>query len=411
MRMRDALLTLAGAFLFACTGCSSPVGAKANLVSAGPATSSLSKEAVLGKQIFFDPRLSASGKLACASCHSPHHAYAPANARAVQLGGPDLQTPGLRAAPSLRYVLNRTPKWSHIRANSLAEQLSERDSVPTGGFAWDGRFDTLRDQAMFPLFASSEMANKDAAGLAAKIADANYASAFRAAFGADIFANPAKTIANATLAVERFELEDPSFHPYSSKFDAWMDGKTTLTPQELHGKQLFDDPASGNCASCHTDQRGANGAHPIFTDYQFEALGVPRNRALATAGYDLGLCGPVRADPVSKNQSYCGLFKTPTLRNVTTRAVFFHNGRFHNLRETLHFYVERDTNPDRWYAIGPHGRVQKFDDLPAADRGNVDVIDAPLTRQRGERPIWNEQDISDVIAFLTTLQDADVAAK
>ncbi|HEY2256192.1 MAG TPA: cytochrome-c peroxidase, partial [Variovorax sp.] len=67
--------------------------------------------AELGRAIFFDASLSASGKMSCASCHSPAHAYGPPNDLAVQLGGPGLDMPGLRSVPSLRYVLNRTPRW------------------------------------------------------------------------------------------------------------------------------------------------------------------------------------------------------------------------------------------------------------------------------------------------------------
>jgi cytochrome c peroxidase len=190
-----------------------------------------------------------------------------------------------------------------------------------------------------------------------------------------------------------------------------MDGKTMLTPQEIRGKRLFDDPNRGNCASCHLDQRGADGSHPIFTDFQFEGLGVPRNPEISANSnstyFDMGLCGPSRTDVASKNNRYCGLFKTPTLRNVTTRKVFFHNGRFHSLREALRFYVQRDTNPERWYPIPRRGKVHKFDDLPSIYRDNMDVIDSPLTLHPGQTPVWNDSNIDDVIAFLRTLEDDD----
>ncbi|MBY4867668.1 hypothetical protein K6W76_14285 [Burkholderia anthina] len=69
----------------------------------------------------------------------------------------------------------------------------------------------------------------------------------------------------------------------------------------------------------------------------------------------------------------------------------------------LHFYVERDTSPQKWY---PHpGGKQQFDDLPVAYQNNVDHIDAPLTRHKGEKPAWSDADIRDVIAFLKTLDD------
>jgi cytochrome c peroxidase len=367
-----------------------------------------SDAAALGKLMFFDQSLSGSGKMSCASCHSPAHAYGPPNGLAAQLGGPDLRSQGTRAVPSLRYVLNRTPVWSHAQAASVAERVEDTDNAPSGGFGWDGRFNYLHDQATFPLFNSNEMANKDPAALAAKLEHAPYAARFKEVFGQNIFADPHKAFTQAMYAIERFELEDPSFHPYNSKFDDYLDGKVQLTAAELRGKKLFDDPDKGNCASCHIDQPGVNGAHPLFTDYNFEALGVPRNPQLHVNAdphyFDMGLCGPLRKDQ-SADKNNCGLFKTPSLRNTATRQVFFHNGRFHTLKESLRFYVQRDTNPERWYPVDGHGKVDKFDDLPVAMRKNVDTFDAPLTSKRGDRPVWNEQDINDVVAFLETLND------
>lgn len=371
--------------------------------------SSLSPTAVLGKDIFFDRTLSASGKMACSTCHDPRYAYGPPNASPVQYGGPDLKSPGYRAVPSLRYVLNYVPMWTHVLATSPIEQLTETDTSPAGGYTWDGRYNSLDAQAMFPFFSPAEMDNRGVEDLAKKLSLAAYAGDFRATFGKDIFDHPALAVAKATLALEQFELQDESFHPYTSKFDQWLDGKASLTPQELRGKQLFDDPNRGNCASCHLDEVGANGAHPIFTDFQFEALGVPRNNEIPWNAnpryYDMGLCGPFRKDGASRDLSNCGLFRTPTLRNAAIRQVFFHNGRFHSLREALRFYVERDTNPQKWYPAGPTGTIEKFDDLPLQYRKNVDTTDAPLDRTFGQMPAWNEQDIDDVIAFLKTLVD------
>lgn len=362
----------------------------------------------LGKLLFHDQSLSASGRMSCASCHSPAHAYGPPNGLAAQLGGPDLRSQGTRAVPTLRYVLNRTPIWTHVQAASLGERFEDNDNSPSGGFGWDGRFNHLHDQATFPLFNPDEMANRDAAAVVAKLARAPYAVRFRQVFGETVFDSPEVALRQAMTAIERYELEDPDFHPYTSKFDAYLDGNAQLSASELHGKKLFDDPNSGNCASCHIDQPGVNGAHPLFTDFQFEALGVPRNPELRVnrdpAYYDEGLCGPLRKD-LAADKTMCGLFKTPTLRNVATRQVFFHNGRFHTLRDALRFYVQRDTNPEKWYSRDRRGHVVKFDDLPPGLRGNVDTTDAPLTYKKGDKPVWSEHDIDDVIAFLKTLDD------
>jgi len=152
---------------------------------------------------------------------------------------------------------------------------------------------------------------------------------------------------------------------------------------------------------------GPSGRPAAFTDYSYEALGVPRNPAIPANRdphyYDLGLCGPKRGDLAAQAQ-YCGMFKTPTLRNVATRRVFFHNGYFHTLDAVMHFYVERDTDPRKWYPV-MHGKVRKFDDLPPRYRGNIDRSDAPMDRAPGDRPALDTREIADVVAFLQTLDD------
>jgi cytochrome c peroxidase len=382
------------------------------LSAVGGAAAGLSAQAQLGRQIFFDPTLSASGQLACASCHSPAQAYGPPDGAAVRLGGLARNRPGSRAVPSLRYVLNRTPVWSKPFVASPTERLLEAEEPATGGFGWDGRFDTLEAQAAFSLLAPNEMSNAGPAQVARRLAAAPYASQFRRVFGEAIFTDPQQAFARARQALAHFELEDPSFHPYSSKYDDYLAGRAQLTAQERRGLALFEDTNGGNCAACHPDRKGADGSHPLFTDFQFEALGVPRNREIAANAdpgyYDQGLCGPLRADQASQ-MSECGLFKTPGLRNVAARRVFFHNGRFHTLKEALQFYVRRDTDAAQWY---PHvgGVVNKFDDLPRERRGNIDVTDAPLNRLAGQTPVWNDAQIDDVVAFLEALTDSDVRA-
>ncbi len=376
-----------------------------NQVPAAP-----SAQAQLGRQIFFDATLSASGRLACASCHSPAQAYGPPDGAAVRVGGAALNRQGARAVPSLRYVLNRTPVWSKPFLASPTERLLEGEEPPAGGFGWDGRFDTLEAQAAFSLLAPNEMANSGPEAVARKLSVAPYAGAFRQLFGADIFRHPQLAFARAREALARFELEDRSFHPYGSKYDDFLEGRASLSAPERRGLALFEDPKGGNCAACHPARKGADGSHPLFTDFQFEALGVPRNPEIAAnadpAYYDEGLCGPLRTDQAGQTKE-CGLFKTPGLRNVATRRVFFHNGRFHTLKEALQFYVRRDTHAAQWYP-GVGGVVDKFDDLPRARRNNVDSIDAPLTRSAGQEPLWNAAQIDDVIAFLATLTDRDV---
>jgi cytochrome c peroxidase len=210
------------------------------------------------------------------------------------------------------------------------------------------------------------------------------------------------------FAVARYEMEDPDFHPYSSKYDSWLAGHARLSQAEMRGYILFNDPAKGDCGACHLDQPTADGLPPLFTDHQFEALGVPRNPDLAAnqnpAYFDLGLCGPFRTSLATRIQ-YCGMFLTPTLRNVATRQVFFHNGVYHDLHQVLDFYNFRDTEPVKIYPTGPDGAVTKYDDLPSNDWRNIDTADPPFDRQLGQAPALSYGEEDDIIAFLKTLTD------
>jgi cytochrome c peroxidase len=210
------------------------------------------------------------------------------------------------------------------------------------------------------------------------------------------------------FALQQFQNASPEFHPFDSKYDRFLAGTSALDTAELRGLALFNNPAKGNCAACHASAKGADGAAPLFTDFSFDNLGVPRNAAIpatADAGYfDLGICGPDRTD-LSDRAELCGAFKVPTLRNVATRKVFFHNGRFNNLRDVLRFYVRRDTNPEEWYPLAADGTIQKFNDVPAAYRRNVNTTEAPYNRQPGMAPALSDEEIDDVIKFLGTLID------
>jgi cytochrome c peroxidase len=369
-----------------------------------PVPAHLSALAALGKKIFFDPSLSASSRMSCASCHSPGYAYGPPNGLAVQRGGADLHQAGTRSVPSLRY-LTFTPLFSRHFYTPASED--SEDEGPTGGFTRDGAMASLHQQAAMPLLQTNEMANPDEEDVVAKVQHAAYAREFAQIFGTSIFSRPDRAFDDIGLALEAFQTEDASFHPYTSKFDAVMSGHDRLTLQEMRGYALFNNPLKGNCAKCHADTPGPGGRPAAFTDYSFAALGVPRNPEILAnrdpAYFDLGLCGPYRHD-LAGETGYCGMFKTPTLRNVATRAVFFHNGRFHRLEDVMHFYVERDTRPRKWYPMAA-GKLDEFDDLPPRYRNNIDRTDAPLDRPYAGTPALNETEIQDLIAFLKTLND------
>lgn len=360
----------------------------------------------LGHDLFFDPTLSASGQMACATCHSPDHAMGPANALAVQLGGGDLHQPGLRAVPSLKY-LQVVPQFTEHFFDNEDDADESVDNGPSGGLMWDGRADSAHAQASFPLLSPFEMGNATPEEVVAEVLRAGYGARLQAIYGDEIVDDPKATFTGVLKALEVFQQDYRTFYPYSSKYDAYLAGRATLTPQEARGLELFNEPTKGNCAACHISERGNDGTPPQFTDFGLIAIGVPRNPAVPANAdpsyFDLGLCGPLRTD-LEGRIDYCGLFRTPTLRNVATRQTFFHNGVFHDLRKVVEFYVQRDTNPERWYARDPDGSVRKFDDLPAVYHENINV-EPPFDRHPGEPPALSESEIEDVVAFMRTLTD------
>ncbi|PTU33040.1 cytochrome-c peroxidase [Stenotrophobium rhamnosiphilum] len=357
----------------------------------------------LGRSMFMDPSLSASGKVSCASCHSPERAYGPANDLAVQMGGAKMNLQGTRAAPSLRY-LQSVPSFSeHFHDDDGDDSI---DQGPAGGHTWDGRADTVHDQARLPLLSSLEMANENPAAVVKKIRNAAYASAFRDAFGLDVLDNDEKAFNAALLVLEVFQQSPADFYPYDSKYDAVLRRQAKLSPQEARGLALFNDANKGNCASCHPSTI-KGGAFPAFSDFGYIAVGVPRNQKLPANAdlnyFDMGLCGPMRKD-LSAEKKYCGAFRTPSLRNVALRHRFFHNGAFNSLEDVLRFYVQRDTQPEKWYPRDAKGQVKKFNDLPPAYHPNINM-DPPFGQAVGDKPVLNNAEIRDVIAFLKTLTD------
>ena len=202
-----------------------------------PDVAPLSAMAQLGRLVFFDPALSSSGALSCASCHSPQHAYGPPGDLPVMPGGRALTQQGVRAVPSLMY-LERQPNFSigpddaeneavpaplpsgapAIAAKSAQNAAqSAQNLVPQGGLFWDGRVNTLQSQALEPLLDPHEMDGGSAGRVAQRLRRASYASRFVQLFGPQIFDRASVIVGEALFAVARYQIEDPSFHPYSSK--------------------------------------------------------------------------------------------------------------------------------------------------------------------------------------------------
>jgi cytochrome c peroxidase len=433
--------------LSACGGGGSDGDASTSVVA-----SKLSLAAQVGQKAFFDQTLSGSKNMACASCHSPQFAYGPPNSLAVQLGSDPAQS-GARAVPTLRYK-DATPPYADNADNPDGVTLPSAG----GGFMWDGRATTLATQPELPLLNPIEMHNPSKEAVVRSLKNGEYVALFQQAFGANVFDNVDTAFTALGQAIEAFEQEDISFHPYTSKYDLYVHNKIggTLTAAERRGLIAFNTGAVGNCSACHYGGVNFNGNQGLMTDFTYQAIGAPRNDQSIPGNpdpipanddptyFDMGLCGPIRTDHVPGSPGfetadpYCGQFKVPTLRNVATRSAFFHNGVFHSLSQVIEFYNTRDTHPEYWYpgtggagaAIDNPGyalqpthidgaTVQVFNDLPAAFRGNVDEevplgtgIDGDNTLGGGTRPraagsaaSMSDQNMADVLCFLNTLTD------
>ncbi|MFL6693304.1 MAG: cytochrome-c peroxidase, partial [Ramlibacter sp.] len=362
-----------------------------------------SPAAQLGELIFKDGTLSASGRLSCASCHDPQRAHASPFDSPVALGGPNLDRAGLRNPPSLAY----------LRFNGRFQFGA--GGKPVGGFFWDGRASTLHEQAAKPFLNAREMANTSAQSVVDKIAAAPYAAQFRSVFGDPILSQADAAFDRVAFALQQYQLEDPDFAPFSSKFDAVAAGTARFTPQELHGLDLFNRPDKGNCAACHPSTKPANAPGALFTDFSYDNVGVPRNTLVAANDdatfFDGGLCGSTRTDLETRTDllartDLCGAFKVPSLRNVAVRKHFFHNGVFTSLEQVIRFYVRRDTDPRLWYASDALGNPIPYDDTPAALRGNVNTSEGPYDRHPGQAPALDAGEINDLATFLRTLSDS-----
>ncbi|MBI3349776.1 MAG: c-type cytochrome [Burkholderiales bacterium] len=369
----------------------------------------------LGRRMFSDTGLSASGKLSCASCHDPKAAYGPPTRRLLQPGGLAMDRTGFRNTPSLRYLHSPVAFTEHFY--EVEATGGKDDQGPTGGRTWDGRVNTGHDQALMPLMDANEMANPGKEAIAARLAKSAYANAFAEAVsppGENIFDDPDSAVLWMTVAIETFEQSRADFHPFTSKFDSYLRDEVDLTPAEKRGMALFNDMKKGNCASCHPSTHKQAGVRfPAFTDLGHVALAVPRNKDLAANQdpefFDLGLCGPLRTD-LRDRPEYCGLFRTPTLRNVALRHHFFHNGALHSLRDVVEFYATRDTNPRKWYPMGADHQVQKYNDLPRQYWTNVNA-DIPFKPLPDGRARLNPREINDIVAFLGTLSDGFLPPK
>jgi cytochrome c peroxidase len=360
----------------------------------------------VGEFLFKDVNLSAGGRQACATCHDETSGHADAPGTRLPLGGPDLNLPGMRSSMTVRY-LNLAPPF----------RLSHH-GTPSGGFLWDGRADDRFEQVFHdgPFFNAVEQAlpgdARNPQALTDRVRAAEYWPQLEALYAdrPDKIDSDRKLFRQIAKLIEIYQRDDEDYNLFDSKFDAVVAGQATFTAEEQRGWQIFNDRRRGNCVACHS--ASLNDPQSLFTNFGYSALGVPRNHEgplnADAAFFDLGLCARQKAstnttaDHAVRKARYCGLFKTPTLRNVERTAPYFHNASVDTLEQAVRFHFERDTQPAKWYRKADGSLDSAYNDLPQRYRGN-------LATGRPFNGRWQPSDVdmADLLAFLRTLNDAD----
>ena len=247
----------------------------------------------LGRDLFYDTRLSKDNSVSCASCHHPQIGFTDARELSTGVGG----TFGVRHAPTL--------------LNAAYMPL----------FFWDGRAKTLEEQVGTPIADALEMNQSHEASVAKLKGESAYKAKFLKAFGTEdvtmdrvekSLASFERTLLSGNSAFDRYE--------YRGQKDA-------LTPAQIRGLMAFVNPQKGNCAACHM----IGPSYALFTDGQFHNTGegVGDNETFKDDGRFL----------VTKLEGDRGEFKTPTLRNVALTGPYMHDGKLKTLKEVVDFYA------------------------------------------------------------------------
>jgi cytochrome c peroxidase len=350
-------------------------------------------KAQLGQALFFDPSLSSPPGQSCATCHDASAA----------LTDPDRRLPVSKGVLPGR-VGNRNTPTALYAAFSPAFHFDKEEGLYVGGQFLDGRAATLEEQAKGPFLNPLEMANPDKQSVVEKVRRAAYSHEFDSVFGKGALDDTDQAYARIAEALAAFE-RTPQFSHFSSKYDAWLAGKAKLTKQELRGLRLFEAKDKGNCAACHPSKPGPKGEPPLFTDFTYDNLGVPRNpdnpfyklpaqfNPAGALWVDRGLGTTVN------KRSEDGKFRVPTLRNIALTGPYMHNGYFRTLRGTVVFYNDRDKKPLCSQNLVTEEAALKQKCWPAPE-----VITNVNHDELGDLGL-TEREIDDIVAFMNTLTD------
>lgn len=387
-----------------------PAQVEAPLTALGP------KE-LLGKLLFFDERLSEPAGQSCAVCHIPSTGWTGPDPRINAAGA------AYEGAVPGRFGNRKPPSSAYATPAPIFHQVSGEPGSFVGGNFWDGRAtgeelgNPAADQAQGPFLNPVEQNNPSEAAVVAKVCRGPYAVLFHFVYGWSI-CHPGqveRAYDSIALAIAAYEAS-PEVNAFSSKYDAYLAGRAHLTEKESLGLRLFEGKAL--CANCHPSQPGPRGEPPLFTDYTYDNLGVPRNplnpwyeqlefNPLGRAWTDYGLGAFLLTRPEWRRyaRDNLGLQKVPTLRNVDKRPypafikAYMHNGHFKTLESVVHFYNTRDVLPVCLAEVPEVPGVPGVDCWPPPEVGlNVN------TDELGDLGLTHEEEDA-IVAFMRTLSD------
>ncbi len=332
----------------------------------------------LGKLIFEDQNLSQPAGQSCGSCHQSKLFYA---------------DPGLAVSPGANSALHGNRNAPSIAYVKFTPDLhwNEEESLWMGGFFLDGRAKTLQEQAAGPFLNPLEMGNKSPEQVVKKVQSSVYKVLFEQVYGQEIWNDNQQAFIAITDAIVAYE-NGPEFALFNSKYDFYLKGLVTLSPQEKRGLELFEAEDKGNCAACHPSKINKDGQPPLFTDYSYDNLGQPANQKLDfyrlsktfnPDGKNYIDYGLAENPHINNGPQEKGKFKVSSLRNIAGTAPYLHNGVFTDLKDVVEFYNKRDVS-DKWR------------DAEVSDNVNKDEL--------GDLKL-NDREVDAIVAFLKTLTD------
>jgi cytochrome c peroxidase len=360
---------------------------------------SLTPKEKLGKEIFFD-NISDPDWMSCAECHDPDVGWT------GPIAGINIHGAVYRGAVPTRFG-NRKPPSAAYATFSPVFYYDEEEGLFIGGNFWDGRAtgevlgNPAADQALGPFLNPLEQNNFNPEAVLKQIAEGKYADLWEQVWGEPIsYSTPVdieKNYDRVGLAIAAYEAST-EVNQFSSKYDAYLAGLVELTEQEMMGLELFNGDAQ--CSACHPSEP-VNGTPPLFTDFTFDNLGVPKNPEnpfyemddFNPDGYDwidygLGAFLESRPEYSGLAEDNMGKHKVPTLRNVGlspgqgfTKA-YTHNGVFKSLKEVVHFYNTRD--------------IAEWPPAEVPENVNTDEL--------GDLGLTDEEEDA-IVAFMLTLSD------